>query len=82
MAKTHMTFEESLKKLEEIVRKLEDPEVPLQAGFALYEEGVRLTQELKKELNGIEKKVKVLQRDQTGKMVELDFESETNDDQS
>ncbi len=48
------------------MQKLEDPDVPLQEGFALYEEGMKLTAQMKKELNEIEKKVKILQKRRQG----------------
>ena len=37
-----MTFEEALRALEEVVRKLEGGEVPLDESITLYEEGERL----------------------------------------
>ena len=39
MKKETLDFEAALKKLEAIVQKLEDPDVPLQDGFALYRGG-------------------------------------------
>lgn len=78
MKKETLDFEAALKKLEAVVARLEDPGVPLQEGFALYEEGMKLSALMKKELNDIEKKVKVLQRDSRGEMQEADFEPEDN----
>jgi exodeoxyribonuclease VII small subunit len=78
MKKETLDFEAALKKLETIVARLENPEVPLQEGFALYEEGMKLSAQMKKELNDIEKKVKILQRDSRGEMQEADFEPEDN----
>lgn len=78
MKKETLDFEAALKKLEGIVARLEDPEVPLQDGFALYEEGMKLSARMKRELNDIEKKVKILQRDAKGEMQEADFEPEEN----
>jgi len=37
-----MTFEDALKALEEVVRKLESGEVPLDQSVALYEHGEKL----------------------------------------
>lgn len=37
-----MTFEEALRALEEVVRRLEGGEVPLDESITLYEEGERL----------------------------------------
>ena len=79
MKKETLDFEAALKKLESIVQKLEDPEVPLQEGFGLYAEGMTLTTQMKKELNDIEKKVKVLQKDAKGDLQEADFEPGENE---
>jgi exodeoxyribonuclease VII small subunit len=78
MKKETLNFEESLQKLEAIVQKLENPDVPLQEGFALYEEGMKLSGQMKMELNEIEKKVKILQKDAKGDMQEVDFEDPEN----
>jgi exodeoxyribonuclease VII small subunit len=79
MKKETLDFEAALKKLEVIVQKLENPEVPLQDGFALYEEGMKLSGEMKKELNDIEKKVKILQSDAKGNLQETDFADADNE---
>jgi len=79
MKKETLDFEVALKKLEAIVQKLENPDVPLQEGFALYEDGMKLSGQMKKELNEIEKKVKILQKDAKGDMQEADFEETDNE---
>ncbi len=45
MAKTeeHISFEEALKKLEQIVGELEDESVPLEKAIDLFEEGTKLS---------------------------------------
>lgn len=40
--KKDLTFTEALKKLENIVEKLEDPNLDLEEGLSLLEEGVQL----------------------------------------
>jgi exodeoxyribonuclease VII small subunit len=79
MKKETLDFEESLRKLEAIVQKLENPDVPLQEGFALYEDGMKLSSQMKKELNEIEKKVKILQKDAKGDLQEADFDDAENE---
>ncbi len=79
MKKETPDFEDSLQKLEAIVQKLENPDVPLQEGFSLYEDGMRLSSQMKKELNEIEKKVKILQKNAKGEMQETDFEEPDNE---
>jgi exodeoxyribonuclease VII small subunit len=79
MKKETLDFEAAQKRLEAIVQKLEDPDVPLQDGFALYEEGMKLSAQMKKELNEIEKKVQILQKDAKGDLDETDFAAPENE---
>jgi len=53
-----MSIEEALKRLEEIVQTLESEEVELEKSLKLFEEGVRLADEIKKKLTESELKVK------------------------
>jgi exodeoxyribonuclease VII small subunit len=76
MKKEKPSFEEALKRLEQIVGRLENPEVPLGEGFALFEEGMSLSAGMKHELNEIEKKVKLLQRNSRGETEETDLPDE------
>jgi len=80
MSDKKKTFEEALGRLEEIVGKLEDQRIPLQDGFALYEEGMKLAASLRQELTGIEKKVKILQKNAAGTYEESDFLEEKRED--
>lgn len=64
-------IEEDLKKLEEIVRELEDEQLDLERSIELFEEGVKLAEEVKGGLSEAELRLK--------KVVEtsdLDFEAE------
>jgi exodeoxyribonuclease VII small subunit len=79
MKKETLDFEAAQKRLEAIVLKLEDPDVPLQDGFALYEEGMKLSALMKKELNEIERKVQILQKDAKGDLDETDFAAPENE---
>jgi exodeoxyribonuclease VII small subunit len=79
MKKETLDFEAAQKRLEAIVQKLEDPDIPLQEGFALYEEGMKLSAQMKKELNEIEKKVQILQKDAKGDLSATDFEAPENE---
>ncbi len=46
-----MKFEEALKRLNEIVQKLESPELTLEESIKLYQEGTELSVFCKKELD-------------------------------
>lgn len=50
-------FEEQMKKLQQIVEKLEKNDVELDDSIALYEEGLKLSRELKKQLSAFEEKI-------------------------
>lgn len=55
-----MDFEKKLKRLEEIVKNMEDGNLPLEKSLELFEEGVRLSKECHTQLNAAEQKVKIL----------------------
>ncbi len=61
-----LSFEEGLKRLEDIVEKLEKGEVPLEEAIKLYEEGMKLAKELKEKLDEIEMKVEKLMETDKG----------------
>ena len=67
-------FEESLKKLEEIVEQLEKGEIPLEQSLALFEEGMKMSNACRKELEAAEGKVEILLRNQ-GKLQAEPFEA-------
>ncbi len=60
-------FEESLKRLEQIVDQLEGKEAPLDQSLALFEEGVQLARACQQKLEQAKKKVEVLVKD-TGEL--------------
>ncbi len=62
------TFEESLKKLDEIVGQLENGNLPLEHSIKLFEEGVRLSTACKQELETAEGKVQMLIKQRDGSM--------------
>ena len=53
-------FEESLKKLEVIVQKLEDGDLTLDESLKLFEEGIKLSRLCTKQLEEAERKVEIL----------------------
>ena len=54
------SFEERLKRLEEISQQIREGEVPLEKAAGLFEEGVTLARGLEKELDRIDRKVQQL----------------------
>ena len=55
-----MSFESNLKRLEEIVSRLESDRLDLSASLGLFEEGIELLRNASEELNETEAKVKEL----------------------
>ncbi len=62
------SFEESLKKLEEIVAQLERGDLPLEDSVRLFEEGTQLSAECRKQLDEAEGKMEMLVRQRDGSM--------------
>jgi exodeoxyribonuclease VII small subunit len=54
------SFEESIKRLAEIVEQLEKGDLPLEQSLALFEDGVRLARSSQQELDRAEKRVEEL----------------------
>ncbi len=61
--KDEMSFEDSLKKLEEIVEELEKGELNLDEALKLYEEGMEFSDKCMEKLNETKQKVEKLSRD-------------------
>jgi exodeoxyribonuclease VII small subunit len=53
-------FEEALKELEEIVRKMESGDLTLEKSLESFEEGIRLSRLCSKRLNEAERRVEIL----------------------
>ena len=76
MAKKTLSFEESMQRLEEIVRLLERGDVPLEESLALFEEGSGLIARCSKLLDNAEQTVIKLKKGSDGTPVELPFDTE------
>jgi len=60
------SFEEGLQKLEEIVSRLENGDIPLEESINIFKEGVELTKFCKEKLNEAETQLKKLVKDENG----------------
>ena len=76
MASKKMSFEESLNRLDEIVRHLEKGDLPLSESLTLFEEGTGLLSACSKMLDEEEQKVVKLRKGPDRTPVELPFEDE------
>lgn len=71
-------FELNLKKLEELVKKLDSDELTLDESIALFEEGIKLSKKCSDKLESAEKKINILLQDENGNEKEEKFEIEEN----
>ena len=76
MAEQKMNFEQSVQRLNEIVRHLETGDMPLDATLALFGEGTALVRACGKMLDEAEQKVVKLKKGDDRSPIELPFEDE------
>ena len=76
MAKTAKSFEESVARLEEIVRLLENGTATLDESLKLYEEGISLVRVCNDKLDSAEKKIKVLTLSADGNVEEKELDGD------
>lgn len=75
----NMSFEEAMKRLDEITEELSREGVSLDRSLALYEDGVKLARVCNEKLEDTERKIKMLQISQSGEVSEKDFIPNEND---
>ncbi len=59
-----MTYEEAVKRLEEIVNRLENAEIPLEDSLSSFQEGIALSRYCREKLAAIEYKVEYLLKEE------------------
>jgi exodeoxyribonuclease VII small subunit len=69
-------FEKSLARLEEVVQRLESPQLSLDDAMKLFEEGVALSRECQKQLEEAEGRVEILLKKADGKFAAEPFDPE------
>jgi exodeoxyribonuclease VII small subunit len=69
-------FEKSLVRLEEVVRRLESPQLSLDEAMKLFQEGVELSHECQKQLEEAEGRVEILLKKADGKLAAEPFDPE------
>ena len=77
MKKESMTFEQSVTRLEEIVRQMENGDVALEEALKLFEEGTALAASCNKLLDNAELKVLQMTEGADGAPVETELQDET-----
>ena len=76
MATKKLSFEQSLARLDEIVRHLEKGDLPLKESLTLFEEGTGLIKNCGTMLDEAEQQVVKLKKGENREHVELPFEDE------
>lgn len=76
MNKQNKTFEESMSRLEQIVRAMERGDVPLEESLKLFQEGTELVQTCSKLLDDAQLQIKKVMTAADGSPVMEDFEDE------
>lgn len=71
-----MTFEDAMRRLEEIARLLEAGDLPLEESLQIFEEGVRLSRICNSKLDAIEARLEVLIRRDDGRLEREKFDLE------
>jgi exodeoxyribonuclease VII small subunit len=74
-------FEDALNKLEKIVSKLEEGDIPLEESLKLFEEGIRLSHFCNQKLDEAEKRVEILVKGKGGALKPQPFDPSTNSGQ-
>jgi exodeoxyribonuclease VII small subunit len=65
-AASSVKFEEAMEELEEIVRRLEAGDVPLEESLTAFERGVGLVRQLQARLDAVQEKIEELTRTEKG----------------
>ncbi|MBQ7096719.1 MAG: exodeoxyribonuclease VII small subunit [Clostridia bacterium] len=76
MSEKKITFEENLKELEVIVKKLESGDTSLDEMLSLFEQGIAKTRECNEQLRNAEQKISILMKNASGEMEEKPFAAE------
>ncbi len=73
MSEKSQTFEASMQRLEEIVRQLEQGNVPLEASLKLFQEGTALVKSCTALLDGAEQQIVKLMKTADGTPAETEY---------
>lgn len=60
MAETEKKLETALSELNEIISKMDRPELPLEESFELYSQGIKLVEFCNEKIDKVEKEIKIL----------------------
>jgi exodeoxyribonuclease VII small subunit len=72
--KSPMGFEQRLERLEKLAETLREGKIPLEDAVSLFEEGMKLSRSLEKDLSKVERRVEILTREPEGELEEPGLE--------
>lgn len=75
--KKKMSLEDSMSRLEEIVKEMENEKLPLDKSLKLYEEGIGLVERCSSELESAKRKIQILQQGKDGEIEVVPVPEET-----
>lgn len=61
--KEEISLEESFSRLDDMIGKLEDRELPLEESFRLYQQGMELLKHCSEKIDTVEKKIQIMNGD-------------------
>jgi exodeoxyribonuclease VII small subunit len=64
--KSTQGFEQRLERLEQLAERLREGKIPLEEAVAVFEEGMKLSKSLEKDLARVERRVEILTREPDG----------------
>lgn len=76
-----LTYEEAVKRLEDIVSEMENTDISLDNSLSLYKEGIELAKFCEEKLNNVEGEVSVLKKTSKGFFKKKSFIDEYNRDE-
>jgi exodeoxyribonuclease VII small subunit len=71
MSKENTAYEVNIKRLEEIINRLEKGEIALEEGLSYFEEGIALVKKCQSQLDRAAQRVQVLQKGELVDLVDL-----------
>ena len=75
------SFEDAMKRLEEIVQMLENGNLPLEESIRVFEEGMKLIRFCTHKLEEAEKKVTILIQESGGDYTQVPFEDQAKEEE-
>lgn len=77
--KKKMSLEDSMARLEEIVKEMESEKLPLEKSLKLYEEAVGIVSKCSEELEKAKRKIQILTQGKNGEIELADFTAEMSE---